>query len=183
MKYHLDWLIKKYEANERLKYVFFWGHQPSKDGSIKETCFSQWWLSAFEVDAIVYQTAEHWMMAQKARLFADEETLKKILVAKTPAEAKKLGREVRNFDPVLWDENKYEYVKQGNIYKFSQHPDLKEYLLNTGDRVLVEASPVDRIWGIGMAKDNPDIANPHRWKGENLLGFALMETRDALNEL
>ncbi|MDJ1502300.1 NADAR family protein [Xanthocytophaga agilis] len=182
MNYHLDWLIEKYENNERLKYVFFWGHQPSKDGSLKETCFSQWWLSAFEVDTIIYQTAEHWMMAQKARLFNDKETLKKILIANTPAEAKKLGREVRNFDPVIWDENKYAYVKEGNIYKFSQHPDLKEYLLNTGDRILVEASPVDRIWGIGMAKDNPDIENPRKWKGENLLGFALMEARDVLGK-
>jgi ribA/ribD-fused uncharacterized protein len=180
MKYHLQWLIEKFEAGERLKYLFFWGHQPRKDGSIGDGCFSQWWQSAFEVDGITYATAEHWMMAQKARLFGDDEILAQILQAKTPAEAKKLGRAVRNFDPQSWNDHKYEYVKTGNWHKFSQHADLKAYLLTTGDRVIVEASPMDRIWGIGMAKTNPDVENPTKWKGENLLGFALMEVRDEL---
>lgn len=180
MNYHLNWLIEKHESGERVKYLFFWGHQPRKDGTIGETCFSQWWQSSFEVEDVTYLTAEHWMMAQKARLFKDSENLQKILQAKTPAEAKKLGREVHNFDPKEWDNHKYDYVKAGSIHKFSQHTDLKDYLLATGDRVIVEASPVDKIWGIGMAKDNPDVENPHKWKGENLLGFALMEARDAL---
>ncbi len=182
MKYDLNWVIEKFETGQRLKYLFFWGHQPSKDGSVSDSCFSQWWQSAFEVEGISYPTAEHWMMAQKARLFGDEENLAKILKAATPGEAKKLGRAVRNFDPVSWDNHKYEYVKTGNAYKFSQHNDLKQYLLQTGDRIIVEASPVDKIWGIGMAKDNPDVENPNKWKGENLLGFALMEVRDGLGK-
>lgn len=120
------------------------------------------------------------MMAEKARLFGDDEALQRVLVAKTPAEAKKIGRLVKNFEPALWDENKYQSVVEGNLHKFSQHADLLTFLLNTGDRVLVEASPVDKIWGIGMAGDHKDVENPTRWKGENLLGYALMETRDKL---
>jgi len=180
MKYHLNWLVEKYQNGEQLKYLFFWGHQPRKDGTIGDSCFSQWWQSAFEADGVSYATAEHWMMARKAQLFGDEENLSKILQARTPAEAKKPGRQVRNFDPQTWDAHKYEYVKAGNLHKFSQHSDLKAYLLTTGNLIIVEASPMDKIWGIGMAKTNPDIENPTRWKGENLLGFALMEVRDEL---
>ena len=162
------------------KFLFFWGHQPSKDRTITKTCFSQWWLSSFEVDRIIYKTAEHWMMAKKAELFNDNEVLEKILQANSPAEAKKLGREVKNYNDKLWLENRFEIVKQGNYHKFSQHAALKAFLINTKDRVLVEASPVDPIWGIGMASDHKDVLNPEKWKGLNLLGFALMEVRDEL---
>ncbi len=120
------------------------------------------------------------MMAKKAELFGDQEILAKILKCKSPAEAKKLGREVKNYVDTVWLENRYEIVKQGNFHKFSQNPDLKTFLLNTKDRVIVEASPVDSIWGIGMAEDHKDILKPKAWKGLNLLGFALMEVRDEL---
>lgn len=174
MKYYIE------DIAPESKFLFFWGHQPNKDGSISKTCFSQWWLSSFEVDKVIYKTAEHWMMAKKAELFKDNEVLAKIIKANSPAEAKKLGREVRNYDDKLWLANRYEIVKQGNYYKFSQNPDLKKFLINTNERVLVEASPVDPIWGIGMASDHKDIINPEKWKGLNLLGFALMEVRDEL---
>ncbi|MEO8240569.1 MAG: NADAR family protein [Flavobacterium sp.] len=162
------------------KFLFFWGHQPNKDGSISKTCFSQWWLSSFEVDKVIYKTAEHWMMAKKAELFKDNEVLAKIIKANSPAEVKKLGREVKNYDDKLWLANRYEIVKEGNYHKFSQNAALKTFLINTKDRVLVEASPVDPIWGIGMAGDHKDIQNPEKWRGLNLLGFALMEVRDEL---
>ncbi|KAF2331198.1 NADAR family protein [Flavobacterium ginsenosidimutans] len=162
------------------KFLFFWGHQPDKSGKITKTCFSQWWLSSFKVDKVTYKTAEHWMMAKKAELFQDQEILEKILEADSPAEAKKLGREVRNYDDKVWLENRYEIVKEGNYHKFSQNADLKTFLLNTKERVIVEASPVDPIWGIGMASDHKDVLNPKAWKGLNLLGFALMEVRDEL---
>ena len=174
----MKYTIKNIAAES--KFLFFWGHQPNKDGSISKTCFSQWWLSSFEVDKVVYKTAEHWMMAKKAELFKDDEVLAKIIKANSPAEAKKLGREVRNYDDKLWLANRYEIVKQGNYHKFSQNADLKKFLMNTNDRVLVEASPVDPIWGIGMAGDHKDVMNPEKWKGLNLLGFALMEVRDEL---
>ncbi|MBF4517238.1 NADAR family protein [Flavobacterium sp. ANB] len=162
------------------KFLFFWGHQPSKDGTITKTCFSQWWLSSFQVDKVIYKTAEHWMMAKKAELFNDNEVLAKIIKANSPAEVKKLGREVKNYDDKLWLSNRYEIVKQGNYHKFNQNKDLKTFLLNTKDRVIVEASPVDPIWGIGMASDHKDVLNPEKWRGLNLLGFALMEVRDEL---
>ena len=162
------------------KFLFFWGHQPNKDGSISKTCFSQWWLSSFEVEGITYKTAEHWVMAKKAELFEDKEVLEKILGSNSPAEAKKFGREVKNYIDSVWVANRYEIVREGNYHKFSQNPDLKQFLINTNDRVLVEASPVDPIWGIGMASDDKDVMNPEKWKGLNLLGFALMEVRDEL---
>jgi ribA/ribD-fused uncharacterized protein len=181
MKYNNQWLIEKYLKNEGLEYLFFWGHQPSADNSITKTCFSQWWAAPFVVEDIAYKTAEHWMMAAKARLFKDEMALDKIVHANTPAEAKKLGRTIKNFDPAVWDTHKFEIVVAGNLYKFSQHADLKKFLLNTGNRVLVEASPVDAIWGIGMDANNPDVESPFKWRGENLLSYALMEVRDQLN--
>lgn len=180
--YNLQWLLNKVEKKGNVKYLFFWGHAPSKDSSVTKSSFSQWWQSAFEVDGIRYATAEHWLMARKAELFGDTEIVEKILAAKSPAEAKKLGRKVRNFDPKIWDDNCFNIVCEGNYYKFSQHPDLKEFLLNTKDRVLVEASPVDNIWGIGLAQDDVHAENPRLWKGANLLGFALMEVRDRLKQ-
>lgn len=182
MKYNLAWLKAKYENNETIKYLFFWGHQPSKDGSITKTCFSQWWLEDFVVEDITYPSAEHWMMACKARLFNDNEVLEKVLQSKSPPEAKKLGRQVKKFMPATWDNHKYEFVKQGNLHKFGQNQALLAFLLQTNDRIIVEASPVDDIWGIGMAADDPAIENPLQWKGENLLGFALMEVRDILSK-
>lgn len=182
MKYTVKSIIKKHKNEERLKYIFFWGHRKRKDGQINQSCFSQWWEADFEVDGITYQTAEHWMMAGKAKLFDDDEIFQKIIECESPAEAKKLGRKVRNFDNEKWLENRYEIVKKGNFYKFAQNEELKEFLLNTGERILVEASPVDPIWGIGLAQDAKGIENPETWKGLNLLGFALMEVRDELSE-
>ncbi|GAB1856230.1 NADAR family protein [Flavobacteriaceae bacterium MHTCC 0001] len=180
MKYNKEQLIKKYEQKENIKYLFFWGHTPGKDGSIGKSCFSQWWIAPFEVEGIIYKTAEHWMMAEKARLFNDEKHLAEIIKCNSPAEAKKWGRKVTGFIPEKWDTHKYEIVKQGNIHKFSQNQELKAFLLNTKHCVLVEASPRDRIWGIGMGASNEKALNPNLWRGENLLGFALMEVRDEI---
>ena len=162
------------------RYLFFWGHQPQKDGSISKSCFSQWFEAAFTVDGTTYATAEHFMMAEKARLFADEEARARILSAGTPAQAKKLGRGVKGFDEQAWDDARFGIVVKGNLAKFSQNPPLAEFLSQTGDRVLVEASPVDRIWGIGLAATDAEALTPHRWHRLNLLGFALMEVRAAL---
>lgn len=180
MKYSIEKLISAKQNNKQL---FFWGHQPNKDGSISKTCFSQWWLSSFKVDGIEYKTAEHWMMAKKAMLFNDILNFEKIIKANSPAEAKKLGREVINYVDSVWLENRFEIVREGNFHKFSQNKDLQTFLINTKERILVEASPVDPIWGIGMAVEHKDINNHEKWKGLNLLGFALMEVRDELREM
>lgn len=181
MRYTKTWLIDQTEQEQRIKYLFFWGHTPSKDGSIQTTCFSQWWAGhPFESKGFVFQTAEHYMMARKALLFNDQEILEQILEAKTAAKAKKLGRLVKNWDQKLWESERCNIVVKGNYLKFSQHPELKEFLLQTQSRVIVEASPLDKIWGIGMGKDHESAADPVNWKGENLLGFCLMEVRDRL---
>jgi len=182
MSYNNQWLIEKYNTTERIQFLFFWGHQPAKNNIVTQSCFSQWWYASFEIDQVVYATAEHWMMAEKARLFNNETIREKILQCNTPAEAKKMGRLINGFIPETWDEHKSTIVVKGNLAKFSQHKELGEFLINTGDKVLVEASPVDSIWGIGMAADNLNIENPLLWKGENLLGYALMEVRDQLKQ-
>lgn len=120
------------------------------------------------------------MMAQKALLFSDLEIYTQIITAKSSAEAKALGRQVRQFEEDVWNGQRSAIVMRGNLEKFRQHPDLREFLLNTKERVLVEASPVDSIWGIGLAADSERAANPRHWNGLNLLGFALMEVRDQL---
>lgn len=173
-------LLTTIEAGFQPKYLFFWGHQPDPNGQITKSCFSQWWDSPFKVDGVVYQTAEHYMMAEKARLFGDDPTRAQILHASHPNEAKKLGREVKNFSEAVWVKHRVEIVIQANLAKFGQNPALKTFLLNTGERVLVEASPVDRIWGIGLKGDDPLAQNPATWRGLNLLGFALMQVRGQL---
>jgi len=173
-------LIDAYSRKENMKFLFFWGHQPARGGSVTQSCFSQWWHAPFVVEGKRYATAEHWMMAGKALMFKDTEMADRILAASSPAEAKKLGRGVQGFDAVTWDEQKFDLVAEGNFHKFSQHKPLRDFLLATGDRILVEASPVDPVWGIGLAADDDRAANPLLWKGENLLGFALMQVRDRL---
>jgi ribA/ribD-fused uncharacterized protein len=120
------------------------------------------------------------MMASKAELFGDQEAFAQILAAKTPREAKAAGRLVSGFNDDVWRQRRYEIVLEGTRSKFSQNPDLATFLLSTGDKVIAEASPVDKIWGIGLAHDDKRAHNPLEWQGENLLGFALMEVRDAL---
>jgi ribA/ribD-fused uncharacterized protein len=164
-------------AGARPKYLMFWGHRPRRDGSVGPGCLSQWWPAQFTVDGVRYPTAEHWMMAGKARLFGDERTAAKVLAAGHPNEAKALGRQVPGFDEELWARHRWELVIEGNVAKFGQHPELRDFLLGTGSRVLVEASPLDRVWGIGLAADDERAADPARWRGLNLLGFALMEAR------
>ncbi|WP_118974159.1 NADAR family protein [Taibaiella koreensis] len=179
-QYNKAWLVEQYRKQERLKFLFFWGHRPSKDGSVTASCFSQWWIAPFEAEGHRYPSAEHWMMAQKALLFNDAPMAEQIRKSASPAAAKKLGRQVQSFNTAIWDDHKFEIVRQGNVYKFTQHPELGQFLQDTGARVLVEASPVDPVWGIGMAADDPRAGNPLQWKGMNLLGFALMAVRDQI---
>jgi len=168
------------KAGRKVKYVFFWGHRWSKTG-ISASCFSQWYAAPFIADEQSYLTAEHFMMAEKARLFDDQGALEKILAARSPGEAKSLGRNVRGFDEEIWIERRFDIVVAANKLKFSQNSDLLSFLLGTGQKILVEASPVDKIWGIGHEAKHPNAENPRLWKGLNLLGFALMEVRTQLS--
>ncbi|HTE10414.1 MAG TPA: NADAR family protein [Chitinophagaceae bacterium] len=180
MNYSISWLQHQYKQGIHAEYFFFWGHTQKKEGIIDKSCFSQWYPSSFTVDGVIYKTAEHWMMAKKTILFNDNIALEKILAAEKPAVAKAVGREVKNFDATIWNASAFSIVVEGNLHKFSQHQPLKAYLLKTGNKIIAEASPTDAIWGIGLAQDAKEASNPFKWRGTNLLGFALMETRDAL---
>jgi ribA/ribD-fused uncharacterized protein len=147
-----------------------------RDGRVGEVgagCFSQ-------VDEVRFATAEHYMMWRKAKLFGDEEVAAQVLAAVHPKQAKDFGRRVRGFEEDAWVAHRYGIVVDGNAAKFGHNPELGGYLAGTGNRVLVEASPVDRVWGIGLAADDPRAGKPRAWRGLNLLGFALADVRAQL---
>ena len=177
MTSHLTALRARQTAGAPIAFRFFWGHAGAGVGP---WVLSQWWEAPFSVNGVIYRTAEHWMMAEKAQVFGDVAILPRVIAARTPAEAKRLGRQVTAFDAEEWAERRFSIVRTGNVAKFQQHPALRDWLLATGDEVLVEASPRDRIWGIGLSANHRDAPNPAAWPGSNLLGFALMEARDWL---
>lgn len=180
MKYSVSGLVESIQKGVVMKFLFFWGHTPKGGEAVGKFVFSQWYPSPFTVEGVVYKTAEHWMMAQKAKLFGDEIIFQKIVNTNKPGEVKALGRKIVNFDDGRWNEHKYAIVCAGNVHKFGQDEALKKYLLGTGDQVIVEASPTDAIWGIGLSQDAVHVEDPTTWPGQNLLGFALMEARDRL---
>jgi len=164
----------------RAKYLFFWGHRPRVEGVVDRACLSQWYPAPFELDGVNYETAEHYMMAEKARLFGDACALEAILASGHPGEAKRIGRQVTGFDEKRWCDQREAIVVRGGFAKFKSDPALRDFLIGTGRRILVEASPVDAIWGIGLAADHKHASHPELWRGPNLLGFALMKVRDLL---
>lgn len=151
--------------------VLFWGDE-----------FSQWYDHEMVIDGITYNTAEQYMMASKARHFKDEETLAKILATGEPSRQKALGRQVKNFSVEEWSKVSRDYVRVANLAKFSD-PVLKKVLLDTGDREIVEASPYDKIWGIGLGVNDPRSLDKSQWQGLNWLGEVLMQVRKELREL
>ncbi|CAN5641340.1 NADAR family protein [soil metagenome] len=172
-------LVERIDRGESIDLLFFWGHTP-KSETIDASCLSQWFPAAFVVDGVRYATAEHFMMAEKARTFGDDVALDRVLAAKTPAEAKAVGRSVRDYDDAVWEKARGLAVVRGNVAKFGENAALGAFLANTGDRVLVEASPSDTVWGIGLAASHADARSPAKWRGRNLLGFALMAARETL---
>ena len=152
--------------------VFFW--RPNEENG----CFSNWYSGRFVLDGFEYQHVEQYMMAEKARLFHDTEMYEKILRTADPKKCKALGKKVSGFDPKTWNAFKYEIVKTANRAKFDQNPELKKALLNTGDAILAEANPRDRIWGIAHGAEVGSRMDPSEWPGQNLLGKILMELRE-----
>ena len=151
------------------KFEFFWGGY----------C-SQWAPSPMNIGRLKFTCAEQWMMYNKAHIFNDTETAVLIMQTSEPKEQKRLGRDVANFDDDIWMESAYDIVVQGNRAKFSQNPVFHQYLKDTGQKIIVEASPYDRRWGIGLGEMNPDRFDPSNWKGENLLGKAIMQVREEM---
>ena len=139
--------------------------------------YGQWTHSPFTVDGVDYVCAEQFMMAEKARLFGDEEVRAQIIATPSPRDHKALGRAVRNFDQDTWEAERVAIVVRGNLAKFQQNPEMGAQLLATGDKLLVEASPLDRIWGVGLRADDSRVHDRGTWRGQNLLGEALMQVR------
>ena len=148
------------------KHVFFWNG-----------IYSQWYPAPMLIDGIEYTCCEQYMMHQKALTFGDDVVAEMIMATSDPKEQKALGRKVHGFNKEKWDEVCIGIVFRGNLEKFTQNSGLMASLLSTGDRILVEASPYDKIWGIGMAEDAPGIDNPANWKGLNLLGWCITSVR------
>ena len=182
-KYTRKWLQQEFAAGRMRELCLFWGHQPAEDGQLTKSCLSQWWMEDFYTTAAPYLCMEQYMMAAKAELFGDKEIRDQILKCSDQKQIKALGRKVRGFDQKVWDKFKYAIVLNGIWCKFSQNRELREFLLSTGDSVLVEASPYDAIWGIRLAASSPEAQDPMKWRGQNLLGFALMEVRDELRRV
>ena len=137
--------------------------------------FSQWALSPFKEGSFNYCNCEQYMMAQKAKLFKDPVTFDEIMKEYNPKKIKDLGRKVGNFDANKWNAIKYDIVKNGNLLKFKQNDKFRKLLQEVNVRTLVEASPYDLIWGVGLLQENDLILNENNWRGENLLGKAITE--------
>jgi ribA/ribD-fused uncharacterized protein len=142
--------------------------------------FSQWYRSTFTVEGQAFSCAEQYMMFGKAQLFGDAAIAAEILAADHPRQHKALGRKVKPFDDATWRRGREAIVMTGNRAKFTQSPALLAQLLATRGTTLVEASPYDKIWGIGLAASDPRAADPAQWKGQNLLGKILTALRDEL---
>jgi len=177
-RYSREWLVSLQEKGEALNYVFFW-----KPGKAQKDCLGQWQPSIFKECHMEYNCAEQYMMAKKAQIFEDKEMGKEIMETTNPKLMKALGKKVKNFDNCTWDKVKYSIVLNGNYHKFAQNKEMRGFLLSTGAKILVEASPLDRIWGIGLYESNEAATDPRNWRGQNLLGFALMEVRDELRRV
>jgi ribA/ribD-fused uncharacterized protein len=150
-------------------YVFFW-----------RGIYSQWHKAPMIIDGIEYNCCEQYMMHQKALTFGDQAIAEMVLQTQNPKDQKSLGRQIKGFDKDKWDSVCLGIVYKGNLEKFRQNPDLLAELLETDDRLLVEASPLDKIWGIGMAEDDPGVDNPANWKGLNLLGWSITLVKQQL---
>lgn len=154
------------------KFVFFWGNNST---------FSNWYPEYFQHNGVWYNCSEQYMMQQKALLFKDYESAAKIMTESSPKEQKALGRKIADFNKETWIRECIDIMVPGLVSKFMQSPIANKEILLSGNRIIVEASPVDEIWGIGMGQDNPDVEDQSKWNGLNLLGVCLMKTRDIIN--
>ena len=140
---------------------------------------SQWNMESFkDNEGIEYTCAEQYMMAKKAQLFKDHDAYDVIMTDIHPRKMQQYGRQVSNFDKSVWDQNAIAIVYQGNLYKFQDNPELLKKLITTRGTTLVEASPVDKIWGIGLSEDNYKCLKRENWRGTNWLGYTLTNLRD-----
>ncbi len=191
-RYKIDWLINEVDSGREFKYVTFW----QADEGCEKRVLSQWYPYPFEINGRVYQTAEQYMMSEKALLFNDLDSYKKIMNEPNPKVCKQLGRKVIGFQSDVWDKAFREIIFHGNLGKVQSNIEFVDALLSTEEAILVEASPLDDKYGAGLSKDellNPDgtlKVKPQDWhtkdstkQAENNLGFVLMGIRDLFKDL
>jgi len=158
-------------------HIYFWGGY-----------LSQWFKSRFNAyiddyfGHVTFETAEQYMMFMKAHVFKDKKAMLELMSCSDPKKCKEIGRRVQGFDQEIWDKVSFDIVVNGNFHKFQQNFILYDKLYATGDKILVEASPYDRIWGVGLKEDDPRILDDKNWLGENRLGKALMSARTMLKQ-
>lgn len=154
---------------------------------------SNFYRTTFEIDGIKYNCVEQYFQHQKAIVFGALDTAEKILKTTSPTIQKSLGRKsIPNFDGKIWNSKSHsdsvtsgdskciDVMQKGLMAKFSQNLELKQFLMGTGDKILVEAAPRDLFWGVGYGKTNENIQDPKKWRGQNRLGFELMKVRKLL---
>lgn len=142
---------------------------------------SNWYLSDFTIDNIQYCSMEQYMMYQKAILFQDTMIAEQILQTNNQGKIKMLGRSVKNYDEILWNGMRQIIIYKGLLQKFQQNQDLCQKLLSTNHAILAECAVQDRIWGIGLSMQDENRFDLTKWRGQNLLGFALMQVRNDLS--
>ena len=146
--------------------------------------FCQWYPSKIvDKEGVTYNCGEQYMMSQKAKLFKDNDVYDMIMEENIPHHQKALGRIVSDYDDDVWNKHKFDIVVDGNCFKFSQNEELKRTLLSTEDKIIVEGSYEDPIWGVGLSYDDDLILDESNWQGENLLGKAIMVTRNEIGKI
>lgn len=157
------------------EYVFFWGD---------DDIYSNFYITPTPMviggKTIMFRSSEHAFMYIKALYFCDLKSADLIIKTSHPYDAKKIGRKVKNFNDILWSAISMTVMYDVNLAKFSHTEILRQCLLETGDRIIVEASPYDKIWGIGLAENDPKALDQSNWKGKNNLGKVLMQLRETL---
>ena len=163
-------------------YVFFWKPRPKTRGVVDEACCCQWWFSKVNVNGVDFPTAEHAMMYGKAELFGDRVAMSAIMEEEQPYAVKAIGRQVKPFNASTWDEKSYDIVLNINREKFNQDQRLKDWLLKQPkNTVFVEASPLDRIWGMGLENNGRvDLTDIRNWRGFNKLGFVITQVHQEM---
>ncbi|KJE19628.1 ribA/ribD-like protein [Frankia torreyi] len=163
-----------------LRFRYFWGQRQAVADGTGAGCLSLRWPARFAVDGVDYPSAQHYVLARKAGLFGDQAAAEAVLALPAPISLAAIGRRIRGFDEAVWDRHRYAVALAANSAKFAQNAILRTYLAGTAGLVLADISPRDRVWGIGCDRDDDRAGRPSAWPGRNLLGFALMEVRDAL---
>jgi len=162
-----------------MEYLFFCSHDREKHG--KKSTLSNWYPTPFEMpNGIKFVHTEQYMMLRKSALFGDKETSILIMNETDPQKCKALGREVKGFNQEVWNTEAQKIMVEGLLLKFTQNPELLEYLLQTGEKELVEAASYDEVWGIGLNEEDVINIPELEWPGKNWLGVCLMIVRDLL---